>query len=75
MPEGDVAERGCAYGACYVGVVSMVMHDVFGNQLPRASRAADRSEQSSSRSETNPGFGAVAKAATTYSIDLLSKGF
>jgi hypothetical protein len=39
------------------------------------SRAAGRSAQSSKRRETKPASGAVANAATTYSIAFLSKGF
>lgn len=42
---------------------------------PRASRAAGRRKQSSTRNETNPGAGAMAKAAAIYSMDFLSKEF
>lgn len=43
--------------------------------LHRVSRAGGRSAQSSRRRDTRPGSGAVAKAATTYSIDFLSNEF
>jgi hypothetical protein len=43
--------------------------------LPSASRAAGRREQSSSRRETSPRSGAVARAATIYSVDFLSSAF
>jgi hypothetical protein len=43
--------------------------------LPRTSSAGERSEQSSSRSETSPGFGAVDSDAVMYSTDLLSSTF
>lgn len=39
------------------------------------SRAGARREQSSSRRETSPGSGAVARAATIYSVDFLSSAF
>jgi hypothetical protein len=53
----------------------MLRRDEVRTARQRVSRAAGRSEQSSSRNETSPGSGAVSKAATIYSMDFLSSIF
>ena len=53
----------------------MLRNDDVRTARQSVSRAAGRSAQSSKRRETKPASGAVASAATMYSIAFLSKGF